>query len=86
MRIQTWGRVIGLTYTSYPRSLPWKIRSPRGNKRPPVKDVECNPLDDHPLPSLDHMGSHSTISKIRSRKSTQRPDIHSLVFMSIKST
>ena len=22
MRIRTWGRVIGLTYTSYPRSLP----------------------------------------------------------------
>ena len=29
MRIHTWGRVIGLTYMSYPRSLPQKIRRPR---------------------------------------------------------
>ena len=29
MRIRTRGRVIGSTYTSYPRSLPWKMEIPR---------------------------------------------------------
>ena len=47
MRIQTWGRFIGLTYTPYPRSLPWKIKGQRDNRRAPVEYVECNPLDAH---------------------------------------
>ena len=46
-RIQTRGRIIGSTYTSYPRSLPWKTKRPRVNRRAPVKYVECNPLDGH---------------------------------------
>ena len=47
MRIQTWGRVIGLAYTSYPRSLPQKIKRPRVNRRALVEYIECNPLDNH---------------------------------------
>ena len=69
MRIQTWGRVIGLTYMPYRRSLPWKIKGPTDDRGASVEHVECNPLDDHitrrssPLPSLDHMESHSTLLK-----------------------
>ena len=81
MRIQTYGRVIGLTYTSYPRSLPWKIRSPRGNKGRPTEDVECNSLDNHitqatptylhsPLKeSFDHTEDQESLNAITVRDS-----------------
>ena len=91
MRIQTWGRVIGLTYTSYPRSLPKKARRSRDSVGPPVKGVERNPLDVMSLGSLPTY-CHSTNKRItrppedQESLSVQRTRIHSIVFKVINST
>lgn len=73
MRIKTWGRVIGLTCTSYPRSLPKKARRSRDTMRPPVEDVECNPLDILSLRSLLTY-CHST-----NKRNTRPPEDHELL-------